>query len=54
MIVLYSYPELFGVADNNGYIVRQCRRASYHQTCTGIAGSRGVRFSSSTEQDVGD
>src|SRR5262249_1498762 len=35
-------------------IVRQCRRASYHQTCTGIAGSRGVRFSSPTEPDVED
>ena len=29
-------------------------RASYHQTCTGIAGSRGVRFSSPTEPDVED
>src|SRR5262249_15139323 len=35
-------------------IVRQCRRASYHQRCTGIAGSRGVRFSSPTEPDVED
>src|SRR6516225_3975898 len=35
-------------------IERQCRRASYHQKCTGIAGSRGVQFSSPTEEDVGD
>src|SRR5690348_10011878 len=33
-------------------VVRQCRRASYHQKCTGIAGSRGVRFSSPTEPDI--
>ena len=35
-------------------VVRQCRRASYHQKCTGIVGSRGVRFSSPTELDIDD
>jgi hypothetical protein len=32
-------------------VVRQCRQLSYHQECIGIAGSRGVRLSSPTEQD---
>jgi hypothetical protein len=35
-------------------VVRQCRRASHHHTCNGIAGSRGVQLSSMTEQDDGE
>ena len=32
-------------------VMRLCRRASYHQKCTGIAGSHGVRLSSPIEQE---
>jgi hypothetical protein len=43
------------VVRNNNFdarvVLRQCRQLSYHQECTGIAGLRGVRLSSPTEQD---
>jgi hypothetical protein len=36
------------------FLVTQCRQLSYHQECIGIAGLRGVRFLSPTEQDIDD